>query len=270
MPSKQSKKSKPFSPIIIPDRTDTPSTALIIDQPVGIVDFATRYRKGQRNGQGYTICGAPMPDGLPCQNTLLEPSGRCRQHVFWEMTGSVSPDMISRYGGDIPSDLVPRYAKALDDPDLLDIKENIRILDLFIARLLRDLSENVSGEDRSLRKSLYALKKLVEDDEIDIGQIQETLNNAITVFEDRTREAKIRHEIIETQESRARLVDRQERREQFLQQYIQVDKLMTIIRMLREMMLRVSTEMFGKEKAEKFILMVNDQLNQVFTMGSKW
>lgn len=96
-------------------------------------------------------CGAKTRSGAPCKSPAME-NGRCRMH------GGKHPGGIAhynykegKYSKHLPQRMREAYQEAVDDPQLLEQREQIAILD---ARLLDLLSRVDTGESGALWQRL--------------------------------------------------------------------------------------------------------------------
>ena len=105
-------------------------------------------------------CGADTKTGKPCEATAM-PNGRCRRHGGKSLSGIAHPNYQgkgkSKY---LPERMRGTYEAALDDPELLVLRNDIAIID---ARLYDLLQRVDSGESGKLwRDAQFAYYELLE------------------------------------------------------------------------------------------------------------
>ncbi len=112
-------------------------------------------------------CGAKTRSGKPCKNPLVRGSRRCRMHRGTQPKGAASPSFKhGRYSKHLPTRLAARYEEALHDPQLLEQKAEIGLLDARLADLLGQV-ETGAGADlwKEIRSTYGDLRQaLVEGD----------------------------------------------------------------------------------------------------------
>lgn len=109
--------------------------------------------------QGNPIrCGAKTRRGEPCRQYAM-PNGRCRMHGGSSPTGLAHPNTThGRYSKHLPTRMLATYEHAQQDPELLDLRDDIALLDARLSDLLKRVD---SGESGQLWKDLRAAWKAV-------------------------------------------------------------------------------------------------------------
>src|SRR5690348_17116908 len=96
-------------------------------------------------------CGAKRRNGEPCKARAML-NGRCRIHGGKSPAGIPSPHYRDgRYSKVLPQRMRDAYTLAMDDPQLLEQREQIAVLD---ARLLDLLGRVDTGESGALWQAL--------------------------------------------------------------------------------------------------------------------
>ena len=94
-----------------------------------------------------TLCGAKTRSGNPCKSPAM-PNGRCRMHGGKSLRGIAHPQFKDgRYSKDMPVRLLERYQAAIDDPELLNMRHEIALLQSRLSDLLTRVD---TGESKSL------------------------------------------------------------------------------------------------------------------------
>lgn len=104
------------------------------------------------------ICGAKTRSGGACQNPPVTGRNRCRMHGGASPRGFAHPSTKSGlYSKHIPSRLASTYEEQLKDPNLLDLKHQVSLIDSRTVELLSKLDTGESGETwRELKKHCTA------------------------------------------------------------------------------------------------------------------
>ena len=91
-------------------------------------------------------CGADTKTGKPCEATAM-PNGRCRRHGGKSLSGIAHPNYQgkgkSKY---LPERMRGTYEAALDDPELLVLRNDIAIIDARLYDLLQRVDTGESGK----------------------------------------------------------------------------------------------------------------------------
>lgn len=96
--------------------------------------------------KGVRQCGANTRSGKPCTNAAM-PNGRCRMHNGNAKAGITHPNYQgkgkSKY---LPERMRATYEAALDDPELLVLRNDIAIIDARLYDLLQRVDTGESGK----------------------------------------------------------------------------------------------------------------------------
>lgn len=91
-------------------------------------------------------CGAMTRDGDPCKSRAVMANGRCRMHGGKTPRGFALPQTkTGRHSKDLPTRLAGRYLESLNDPDLLNLSDDIALTDAFIEDARKGLDHGESG-----------------------------------------------------------------------------------------------------------------------------
>jgi hypothetical protein len=116
-----------------------------------------RYTKGEYGLWECPECGEPRG----CQQPVQREGERCRFHGGASPKGIASPNFkTGRHSRYLPAKLLSRYKEALSDPDLLELRSEIALVDARIKHLLDSVE---AGESGALwRKASKAYEELQE------------------------------------------------------------------------------------------------------------
>lgn len=92
------------------------------------------------NPSGQAVCGSRRSNGAGgvCMSTLRNsPSGRCRMHGGAKGIGR--PITKGLWSNSLPTYLQQDFEKALEDPDIGNMRDSIALMDAFIAQYLKGL-----------------------------------------------------------------------------------------------------------------------------------
>ena len=100
----------------------------------------------EKSNSNRKICGAKKRDGTPCHGSPM-PNGRCFRHGGKSLGGLASPllkhGLYSKY---LPARLASTYEEQMRDPNLLDLKQQVSLVDSRTVELLSKLDTGESGE----------------------------------------------------------------------------------------------------------------------------
>jgi hypothetical protein len=141
-----------------------------------------KYRKGQTNAAGQTICGAKNRSGKPCGVTFLMENGRCKGHGGKSPKGTASPQFRhGRYSKYLSPLLMERYDAGLQDDQLLELSDEIVLVRTRITQLLQRTDAGISAQFISnLRKQWVRLKGAIRASNAEtMGEAIEELDSLI-------------------------------------------------------------------------------------------
>lgn len=95
------------------------------------------------------------------------PNGRCRMHGGKSPSGLAHPNTkTGRYSKHLPTRMLAQYQQAERDPELLNLRQDIALLDARLADLLRRVDSGESGKVwHDLRMAWTAVKRSASDDD---------------------------------------------------------------------------------------------------------
>jgi len=187
------------------------------------------------------ICGAATSSSKytqPCSFTPME-NGRCRSHGGLTPAGIASPHWkTGKHSRYIPEGLRDRYNEAVSDPDLLEMRGEIALLDARLSELLEQLNTGGGMEDwgRILRlweqfNDLQNQASVAGIDEAVLrrlqGQIADTMREMNRVIRGGHRNISLWHEIQNVMEDRRRLVSTEGKRLSDMHQMITAERATT-------------------------------------------
>src|SRR5688500_15140239 len=87
-------------------------------------------------------CGARTRYGGPCRQPAMRTNGRCRMHGGKTPSGLASPNLLhGRYSKDLPTQLLTRFEEALEDRELLSLRQDVGLLDAMITQKLAEMRD---------------------------------------------------------------------------------------------------------------------------------
>jgi len=91
-------------------------------------------------------CGANKKGGGLCRHQKARGRSRCKFHGGNNVVGVDSPAFrTGRYSKFFPEKLLDRYHEAIDDPDLLSLRDDIGVLQVRVAELIERLNTGEAG-----------------------------------------------------------------------------------------------------------------------------
>lgn len=132
--------------------------------------------------QTTNICGAKTRSGVPCKKFAM-PNGRCRLHGGLTPRGFALPQTkTGRWSKDLPTRLMARYLESENDPDLLSVRQDIRLLDVLLQdnmsrldsgesaqswdlmrKAVDDMEDGINGEDyKGIKKALRKMRDVID------------------------------------------------------------------------------------------------------------
>jgi hypothetical protein len=102
-------------------------------------------------------CNGKNRQGEPCGNEAINGASKCRFHGGASLIGVASPTFKhGRYSKHLPTRLAARYAEALSDPQLLELRDEIALVGTRQTELLEQLDSGLSLARLRIAQSAYS------------------------------------------------------------------------------------------------------------------
>lgn len=151
------------------------------------------------------------------------------------MHGGKSPRGIAasrfktgRYSKDLPTRLAGRYQEALEDPDLLKLRDEIAILEARSSELIGNLHSGESGHLWQILND-YADKLVLCRRKGDTAGMAQSLNQIIEIIQKGDRDTRTWDEIYRSFEQTRRLTESEVKRLMAMKNYLSAEELMTLL-----------------------------------------
>lgn len=180
------------------------------------------------NAQARRICGAKTRSGKPCQNRPMA-NGRCRMHGGSTPNGFGLPQTkTGRYSKYLPGRMLEHYADAINDPELLNLRQEIALAE---ARITDLLSRVDSGESGKLWKQARAAWQQLNQarNEGDLNAEAEAADKLSHLLVRGQADYTVWHEVMVMIEQRRKLVESERRRLVDMQQMITAEQAMALV-----------------------------------------
>lgn len=202
----------------------------------------------------HVKCGAKTKSGSPCQLPPVAGRNRCKYHGG--KTPVAGPDHPTwkhgRYSKAIPKGLKSLLEQAASDPDLLNLRDEIAVLQVAIADSLATLENVTSVQVSSLREAAKSVREAEGTDAYDAA-----LASLLTLCESASSASDQWHKIADLAERKARLVSAEHKRSVELEQMIPASRLYALI----EFVVQVIRDTV---KDRELIVAIGDRLRTVF------
>jgi hypothetical protein len=199
----------------------------------------------RRTGKGirWKPCGARLRGeraGRTCQQPGMA-NGRCRMH------GGLTPKGVEhgafrhgRHTTAIPDRMQKRYEQGLHDPDLLVLRDEIRLVDARISDLLARVDSGESGATWiDLQQSVDAFMQTQgREDEPGKQEARQHLAHIIALVRRGHSDSAAWAEVMALTERRRKLVESERKRMVQMAQMISLSEFMTLIRLVQETVAR--------------------------------
>jgi hypothetical protein len=178
------------------------------------------------------ICGAKTRAGTPCQQTIICQNGRCRMHGGTSLRGLASPRYKhGRYSKYLPQRMLPRYLESRDDPDLLNLRWEVGLVDARIADLMARVD---TGEAGATWARLDGLRQRFEQARAEGRTAAQAvaIQSMMDLVRDGVQDFAIWDDIVNLVERRRRLVESERKRMIEMHHLVQVDKTLVMVNQL--------------------------------------
>ena len=221
-------------------------------------EMKERYRQGQTI-DGKTICGGKTQDGHPCRRPPM-PNGRCRFHGGKSLAGPAHPNWkggrTSKY---MPRRLLERYEASMNDPDLMNLTNEISIVDARIAEIMERLDDEQTSHAAwmELRDLWKQFMKGVRSGDTDLqNKMLPLIHNSI---DGGATQEQIWEDVYKAVNNRRRLVDTERKRLQALEQNITIEQCLLLVAGTVNALKEVVYQFAEPEIARKIIAAASDE-----------
>lgn len=206
-------------------------------------DWVDYIEKHEENGR--SVCGAwanksEDSKGIydsprPCRGIKINPAGRCKQHGGMSPRGAAHPSWQGKgFSKDIPTKLLKRFVRAVEDPEITSMVSHIALLD----SRLGDLMEKIETAESQARWDLInecveGINKELHKDNPDINVVMEFTHRLKEALEADRYELQVWDDIKETIEQRRKITEAERRREEQLEANLTARQTATIISALQ-------------------------------------
>lgn len=181
------------------------------------------------------ICGAKTrnPDSRYndmriCSNVPMYGRNRCRFHGGKATTKFMRTGIAGRYSKDLPTKLLERYEKSVEDPKILELKDEIAVVESRIGELLKRIDTRESGEAWKKLREIYS-QLVVAVKTRDSSTMLSLMNDLGEIINHGAGEEKNWEEVIKTIRSRKSLVESERKRLVEMNQMITAEQAMVLI-----------------------------------------
>ena len=177
--------------------------------------------------------------GVQCKNHAMIGKEVCRIHGGKSLSGLAAPAFKhGRQSKYLPARLMERYTEALDDPDLLALRDELALLDARLADVLGRVDTGEAGRHWiGLAEAWRTVERSVN--EVDRLQAMADLGDLI---EQGVADYAAWDEVLRLIEQRRRLAESERKRLVEMQQMITVDRVMTLVAVLVDVVRRHVTD----------------------------
>jgi hypothetical protein len=123
------------------------------------------------------VCGGLLrkQNGRRCRDTAVMENGRCRRHGGATPRGLASSSLkTGRYSMDLPTRVAARYERAMADPELLSVRDDIALLQGAITDVLAEVKEAEASPD--LDSILGSVEKICREWQGELDALKELIS----------------------------------------------------------------------------------------------
>jgi hypothetical protein len=182
----------------------------------------------------WRICGAATAIShyaVPCVFTPYPENGRCRIHGGPSPKGIASPEYQgkgwSRY---MPERWLPMHKESQEDPELLNMVQDIRLLDVRVKQLLQKMGTGDVGEAWiAMRGEWEKLQRAlrVQDPKEQKRRVGEHVTAMSVLINRGSAEAEAWRELLEVSEQRTRVIERHTKQQMVVGALVAMEDAMT-------------------------------------------
>ena len=181
-----------------------------------------------------TVCGALKRKTKETCRGKPMPNGRCRIHGGKSLSGLASPTLVTgRHSRYLPTRLISRYEQAVSDPEILNLRDDIALLDTRIGSVVEALDTGESKETWTLLSSTWRSFEDQWKQFLDTGEapedMEQTVDYITKLMRDGLSQGYVWNEIRGLIKERADLVANERKRLVELQQYVTSEKALLFV-----------------------------------------
>lgn len=181
-----------------------------------------------------TQCTARNKQGEPCKQPAINGTSKCHYHGGASLVGIAHPNFkTGRYSKHLPTRLAARYAEALSDPQLMELRDEIALVGTRQGELMTYLDSGLSLQHwRDAQAAHSEMLAAIRDKDGHAMQMAlAALGNALAAG---MGDYDTWREIVELTEQRRKLVDSEQKRLAVAQQMLSVEQAMALAARLVE------------------------------------
>jgi len=180
------------------------------------------------------LCQAKRTNGEPCKAQAVRGKRVCRVHGGMTPSGIASPHFkTGRYSKALPARMLEAYTTAASDPQLLEQREQIAVLD---ARLIDLLARVDTGESGAIWQALMQQRMdfIASKRANDVKGQTTALNTILDLITEGHTDYRAWGEVQSVLEQRRRLVESERKRQVEMQQMVTSQQVMVLVSALLE------------------------------------
>lgn len=199
-------------------------------------------------------CGAKRSNGQVCRSTILGAGGRCRAHGGASLGGKASPKYrTGRYSKYLPPRMLAAYRKAVRNPALLSLTDEVAAVEARIVDLLPRVDTGEAGQVwQELRGILSNLR--VARSAGDTAEMARLLNQMERLIGQGAEDYRIWGELVGLFDHKRRLVESERKRMVEMRQVVALDQIMIFVDALTDELRRQVTKNVADQKKARAIL----------------
>jgi hypothetical protein len=200
------------------------------------------YPMNDEQSHERLTCGAKTRSGTHCKRAPVPGRNRCKLHGGATLQGAAVPHFKSgRYSKYMPGRLLERYSEFLADPEYMELRGEIAVIDVRLADLLTKI------ETGDTRTAWQIAGDLISDLEAaaekrSLGQIKRIVKSLKDIFMKGLGEADTWQQILEAAEQRRKLVESEQKRLTAGQQMITAEQALALVMALQDSVRRHVTD----------------------------
>ncbi len=210
-------------------------------------------------------CSYQKDNGKPCMNSPSKGHCRCRFHGSRNKSGKehgsyTTGKHVGRYA--IPTSLSDRYQEMQDDPNILDLKNNLGIIDVRLQQLLNKIENADFGQSvlPQLSKLYYRAERHLRNKDMD--KFAETWIDMGGLIQQGSNDYTVWQEIISVNDKRSGMVKKVVDIELAAHRAVSINELMAVLNRMVNAFEDSNELLSAQERKTAFTLEVRKLLNE--------
>lgn len=173
-----------------------------------------------------------------CKSPAMIGKTTCQYHGGKSLSGITSPTYkTGRYSKNLPTRLAARYQQAIDDPELITLRDEVALLDSRISEVILKIDTGEAGAIwKELRETYADMQAATRQGDSD--GVKQALSSLNSLIKNGAADYQQWGEIATLIEGRRKLVESESKRQQILMTMMTAEQTMMLVSVIQDVVMR--------------------------------